>query len=76
MVLHLDPPPEGPNRLAGKVHDIGYLGDWTTYVVEIAPGRTVRAARANATRLVDRPIGWEDEVWLTFAPDAAVVLTR
>jgi putrescine transport system ATP-binding protein len=76
MVLHVDPPPQGPNRLAGKVHDIGYLGDWTTYVVEIAPGRTVRAARANATRLVDRPIGWEDEVWLTFAPDAAVVLTR
>jgi putrescine transport system ATP-binding protein len=76
MVLHIDPPPQGPNRLAGKVHDIGYLGDWTTYVVEIAPGRTVRAARANATRLVDRPIGWEDEVWLTFAPDAAVVLTR
>ncbi|MET0273478.1 MAG: ABC transporter ATP-binding protein [Phenylobacterium sp.] len=76
MVLHIDPPPEGPNRLAGKVHDIGYLGDWTTYVVEIAPGRTVRAARANATRVTDRPIGWDDPVWLTFTPDAAVVLTR
>lgn len=76
MVLHEDPPPAGPNRLAGKVHDIGYLGDWTTYVVEIAPGRLVRAARANATRTVARPVGWGDEVWLTFAPDAAVVLTK
>jgi putrescine transport system ATP-binding protein len=58
------------------VVDIAYLGDWTTYVVEIAPGRTVRAARANATRTVERPIGWDDKVWLTFDPDAAVVLTQ
>ncbi|HEX2561105.1 TOBE domain-containing protein, partial [Phenylobacterium sp.] len=76
MVLHLDPPPDGPNRLAGKVADIGYLGDWTTYVVELEGGRTVRAARANSARLVERPVGWADPVWLTFAPDAAVVLTR
>jgi putrescine transport system ATP-binding protein len=75
MVLHAEPPAPGRNRLAGKVVDIGYLGDWTTYVVEVAPGRTVRAARANATRMAERPLGWGDEVWLTFAPDAAVVLT-
>jgi len=58
------------------VADIGYLGDWTTYVVELPTGRTVRAARANAARIVERPIGWDDAVWLSFAPDAAVVLTR
>jgi putrescine transport system ATP-binding protein len=74
--LHLDPPKEGPNRLAGKVADYGYLGDWTTYVVELESGRTVRAARANSSRLVARPIACDDAVWLTFAPDAAVVLTR
>jgi len=76
IAIHLDPPATGPNRLAGKVADIGYLGDWTTYVVEIAPGRTVRAARANTSRVVERPVDWDDEVWLTFAPDAGVVLTR
>jgi putrescine transport system ATP-binding protein len=75
MVLHTEPPPPAPNRLAGRIVDIGYLGDWTTYVVETAPGRTVRAARANATRAAARPVGWDDAVWLTFAPDAAVVLT-
>ena len=74
--LHLDPPKEGPNRLAGKIADYGYLGDWTTYVVELESGRTVRAARANASRLVARPIACDDPVWLTFTPDAAVVLTR
>jgi len=74
--LHPEQPPATPNLLAGRVVDIGYLGDWTTYVVELATGRTVRAARANAQRFVERPIGWDDAVWLSFAPDAAVVLTR
>jgi putrescine transport system ATP-binding protein len=75
MVLSLDPPASG-NRLAGEILDYGYLGDWTTYLVEISPGRTLRAARANATRALDRPLGCGDKVWLSFAPDSAVVLTR
>jgi putrescine transport system ATP-binding protein len=28
------------------------------------------------TRLIERPIGWDDRVWLTWAADAAVVLTQ
>lgn len=63
------------NAMAGKVADIGYLGDWTTYLVTVPGGMTVRAARANSSRVVERPIDWDDEVWLTFSPDAAVVLT-
>ncbi len=76
MVLHPTPPPPGPNLMQGKVADIGYLGDWTTYVVEVAGGQTVRAARANAARVVENPVDWGDTVWLTFARDAAVVLSR
>jgi putrescine transport system ATP-binding protein len=76
ITVHAEPPPDPRNRIAGKILDYGYLGDWTTYVVEIASGRTLRAARANATRTVDRPLGCDDPVWLTFAPSSAVVLTR
>ena len=75
IAISLDQAPAGPNHLTGRVADIGYLGDWTIYVVELEGGRTVRAARANASRLVDRPIDWDDMVWLSFNPDAAVVLT-
>jgi putrescine transport system ATP-binding protein len=75
IAISLDQAPAGPNHLTGRVADIGYLGDWTIYVVELDGGRTVRAARANASRLVDRPIDWDDMVWLSFNPDAAVVLT-
>ena len=76
IAVHAEPPADPRNRLAGKVLDYGYLGDWTTYLVEIAPGRTIRAARANATRSVERPLGCGAPVWLTFAPSSAVVLTR
>ncbi|WP_439572448.1 ABC transporter ATP-binding protein [Phreatobacter sp.] len=64
----------GRMMLAGTVHDIGYLGDWTTYVVE-AGGFRLRAAVANASRTVERPIGWDDPVQLAVAPDALILLT-
>jgi len=76
ITVHAEPPPDPRNRIAGKILDYGYLGDWTTYVVEITGGRTIRAARANATRTVDRPLGCDDPVWLTFAPSSAVVLKQ
>jgi hypothetical protein len=28
------------------------------------------------TRLTERSIGWDDRVWLSWAPEAAMVLTR
>ena len=74
IAVHAEPPADPRNRLAGAIIDYGYLGDWTTYQVEIAPGRVVRAARANATRTVERPLGCGDAVWLTFAPSSAVIL--
>ena len=75
IAVSQEPNAPGANQLSGRVADIGYLGDWTIYLVELEGGRTVRAARANASRLVDRPIDWDDTVWLSFTPDAAVVLT-
>jgi putrescine transport system ATP-binding protein len=69
-------PPEGTeNVMAGQVWDIAYTGDWTNYVIGLDGDRTVRVARANADRRVERPIGWDDTVWVSFDPDAAMVLT-
>ncbi|MBL8773097.1 MAG: ABC transporter ATP-binding protein [Phenylobacterium sp.] len=77
VAVHTEAPAGGVNVLEGAILDYGYLGDWTTYLVEVAPGgRTLRAARANATRTVERPLGCGDRVWLSFAPSSAVVLTR
>ena len=67
--------PAGWTTIAGTVHDIGYLGDWTTYVVA-AGGLKLRAAVANAARLVERPITWDEPVRLAVAPSSFVLLTR
>ena len=79
MRISLDQPPEGtPNLLTGTVFDIGDLGDWTNYLVDLdgGAGLRMRASQANMSRFVERPIGWEDKVFVSFAPDAAVLLTK
>lgn len=63
------------NTLRGQVWDIAYLGDVTLFNVKLADGSIVRATVLNAARSAAEQITWEDEVWLTFAPDAGVVLT-
>ncbi len=75
--ISLDPPPPGtPNVLSGEVWDIGYLGDVSVYRVRLPNGTIVKSTIANVTRLVERPISWDDKVYLTWPRDAGLVLTR
>ena len=64
------------NAIEGEVWDIGYLGDVSIYHVRLATGAIVKATVTNRTRLVERPITWDDKVWLTWTRDAGVVLTE
>jgi putrescine transport system ATP-binding protein len=67
--------PQGAeNSLAGKVHDIGYFGDLSTYRVRLEDGREVKVAAIN--RASDRQFGRGDQVLLTWAPAAGVLLTQ
>ena len=73
---HDSGPRAGENCVDGQVCSIGYLGDVSIYKVQLDNGFVMRAAVANVSRLVERPIGWGDRVQLSWAPDAAMVLTR
>src|SRR5882724_9269178 len=53
------PPTEGENCVVGQVGNIGYLGDLSVYKVRLDNGIVMKAAVANVTRLVERPIGWD-----------------
>jgi putrescine transport system ATP-binding protein len=75
-IAHAPPPTEGENCVVGQVANIGYLGELSIYKVRLDNGTIMKAAVANVTRLVERPIGWDDRVWLSWAPEAAMVLTR
>jgi putrescine transport system ATP-binding protein len=70
-------PPEQADRnwLKGQVWDIGYLGDLSIYHVRLADGTIVKSAQTNQTRLIKRPITWDDEVYLSWTRDGGVVLT-
>jgi putrescine transport system ATP-binding protein len=63
------------NTVAGEVWDIGYLGDVSIYHIRLGTGATMKAAVANRTRLVERPITWDDKVWLSWSRDSGIVLT-
>ncbi|HEY8566482.1 MAG TPA: ABC transporter ATP-binding protein [Beijerinckiaceae bacterium] len=76
MVIGREPSAGAANHLSGEVWDIGYLGDWTVYRVRLDDGRIVRASRANAARFVEDPITWEERVYVSFAPEAGVILDR
>jgi putrescine transport system ATP-binding protein len=61
--------------MSGTVHDVGYLGGRTTYHVE-ASGLRLKAAVANASRSVERPLAAGDKVKLAVTPDALILLVR
>jgi putrescine transport system ATP-binding protein len=69
-------PVAGGNGFAGQVLDIGYLGDASIYKVRLDNGLVMKASLANRVRVVDRPIGAGDRVWLSFTPEAGMVLTQ
>jgi putrescine transport system ATP-binding protein len=68
-------PPDADNAVRGRVWDIGYLGGVSIYKVRLEDGTVMKAAVANVARLIDPPIGPDQEVVLSWAPGAAVVLT-
>ncbi len=74
-IAHDAPVDESCNAVSGTVWDIAYVGDVSIYHVRIDGGATMRATVANVSRTVDRPIGWEDRVWLSWSRNAGVVLT-
>ncbi|MFB9150806.1 ABC transporter ATP-binding protein [Roseovarius ramblicola] len=67
-------PEDRRNAVQGKIIDIAYLGNLSTYHVEIAGGRMVKAQAANTRRLSRRDFTWEDTVWLSWSDTAAVLL--
>jgi putrescine transport system ATP-binding protein len=77
MRISLDPPEDASiNCASGEVWDIGYLGDLSVYHVRLENGHVIKSTVTNQTRLIERPIGWEDKVWLSWPRDAGIVLTR
>ena len=72
------PAEPGPNQMKGIVHDVGYLGNISTYRVDSGNGKIIEVTHPNQSRPKgdQHPVDWDDEVHLSWEPSSAVVLTK
>jgi len=64
------------NSLSGRVSEIGYLGGTSIYKIKLDNGADFKASVVNRERKSTRPVGIGDRVFLSFKPEASVLLTR
>ena len=64
------------NSFSGRVSEIGYLGGTSIYKIRLDNGADFKACVVNRERRSAQAIGINDRVWLSFKPEAAVLLTR
>lgn len=76
VAISAEKPTDKANLLQGRILDIAYLGNVSTYHVELANGVIVKAQMANNRRISRRDLTWEDQVWLSFTDTAGLVLLK
>jgi putrescine transport system ATP-binding protein len=75
IALSKEPSPAGhANQLMGEVHELGYLGNHSTYRIKTATGKLVTVTAQNARRTAEWSIDWGDRICLTWPADAAILL--
>ena len=75
MVISTTPPDGEYNHARGTVEEIAYVGGLSVYHVKTQSGMIIRATLANVDRLAENRLTWDDEVYFSWQPNAAVVLT-
>ena len=74
IAISSEQPTDRTNVLQGKVLDIAYLGNISTYHVQLDNGTVIKAQIANTRRIARRNFTWEDPVWLSWTDTAGIVL--
>jgi putrescine transport system ATP-binding protein len=62
------------NGASGVITDIGYLGTLSIYKVRLDGGLVLKAAAMNESRRAARTVHVNDRVWLSWTPEAIVLL--
>ncbi|MCI2399157.1 ABC transporter ATP-binding protein [Aliiroseovarius subalbicans] len=76
IAISTEKPEDRNNAIQGKVLDIAYLGNISTYHVELPGGAVVKAQTANTRRVHRRSFTWDDSVWLSWTDTAGAVLVE
>ncbi|MDH4108381.1 MAG: ABC transporter ATP-binding protein [Gammaproteobacteria bacterium] len=62
--------------LHGIVEDLGYFGNLSLYRIRLSTGKIVQVSAQNRRRSAERFLEWNDEVWISWQRQSAVVLTE
>jgi putrescine transport system ATP-binding protein len=73
-IASAQPSPGRNTVVAGQVAEIGYRGDKSVYKISLDGGAVVKVAAANVARGDADAIDLDDRVWLSWPPEAGVVL--
>ncbi|MCU9836172.1 ABC transporter ATP-binding protein [Ruegeria sp. WL0004] len=76
VAITAERPEDAANAVQGRVHDIAYLGNLSTYYVELPNGTIIKAQTSNTRRISRRTFTWEDTVWLSWTATAGVLLAN
>ncbi|PIV74147.1 MAG: polyamine ABC transporter ATP-binding protein [Rhodobacteraceae bacterium CG17_big_fil_post_rev_8_21_14_2_50_65_11] len=74
VAISAERPEDRNNVVRGRILDIAYLGNISTYHVELPGGQVIKAQTVNNRRLSRRGFTWQDEVWLSWTDTAGLVL--
>ena len=61
--------------LKGVVDDFGYFGNLSLYRIRLKTGKIVLVSAQNRRRSAERHLEWDDEVFLSWRPRSAVILS-
>jgi putrescine transport system ATP-binding protein len=61
--------------LPGIIEDLGYFGNISLYRIRLTTGKIVQVSAQNRQRTIDRALEWDDEIFISWRPRSAVLLT-
>ena len=69
-------PEDGSNCVSGRILDIAYLGNLSTYFVDIGRKKPVSVQMTNSQRVQSNRFTYGDQVWVSWYPVDALLLDR
>jgi putrescine transport system ATP-binding protein len=76
MDVTTDRPQDGSNAVYGSIVDIAYLGNISTYYVELPGGKVISAQVTNSQRLQKATFQLKDAVWVSWYAVDGLLLDR
>jgi putrescine transport system ATP-binding protein len=76
MRVSREPPSSAYNHAQGVVTDVAYLGDTSTYLIQLESGKTLRTTEPNAERDSAGRLARDERVWVSWHESSCVVVTE